>query len=203
MSWLLKKNSAPNSQTLPDLILTGKKVYLRPPRRSDWKEWGDIRRKNQVRLKPFEPSWPPNCLSADFFRRRLARQTRDWNEDRSYSFLICKSADASLIGGININNVIRGAAQFASLGYWIDAEHEGQGYMKESILLAVHYCFQSLDLHRVHAACIPGNDRSQNLLLSCGFKKEGYAEKYLKIDGKWQDHILYGICKERFSFSPS
>lgn len=194
MDWVFKKSE----NRMPDFMIAGEKVYLRPPHLSDWENWADVRRKNRMHLKPFEPTWPPNCLSEDFFKRRLARQTREWLGDSSYSFLILKTSDAKLIGGMNINNVVRGAAQFASLGYWIDKNHEGRGMMKESIRLTLQYCFRDLGLHRVHASCIPDNERSKNLLIKCGFKEEGYAENYLKIDGKWQDHILFGTCAENF-----
>ena len=154
-----------------------------------------------MRLKPFEPSWPPDCLSKDFFKRRLKRQERDWQNDRGKSFLVFKASDVSLIGGININNIQRGAAQYATLGYWIDKDHEGQGYMSEALQITLKYCFTHLNLHRVHASCILRNERSKKLLLNNGFVEEGQAKNYLKIDGHWQDHILFGCCIENFNMS--
>lgn len=195
MIWSPKKSD----EALPDIILSGERIYLSPPKLEDWQEWADIRRKNQMRLKPFEPTWPPRCLSHDFFVKRLNRQIHDWNTDRAQSFLIFDAPSAKLIGGININQINRGAAQNASLGYWIDGDHEGQGLMRETIQTILHYCFTNLQLHRVHASCILENDSSRNVLIKCGFTEEGLAKKYLKIDGRWQDHYLFGICKEDFS----
>lgn len=187
-----------SEQKLPDIELKGKRICMRPPRLSDWKQWADVRRQNTAHLKPFEPSWPQNCLSEDFFKRRLARQTREWMNGRSQSFLIFRNTNSTLIGGMNINQIIRGASQSTSLGYWISKDYEGRGLMKEAIQLTLHYCFTTLQLHRVNACCIPQNERSKYLLLSCGFEEEGYAKSYLKINGFWQDHILFGYCANNF-----
>lgn len=92
-----------------------------------------------------------------------------------------------------MNNVVRGSAQFASLGYWIDKNHEGQERMSEAMDATLAFCFDALKLERVHAATLPENTRSQQLLERFGFEKEGFAPKYLRINNKRQDHILYGL----------
>lgn len=194
MIWSLKKSDT----ALPDFLLSSERLYLRPPRSGDWQEWARVRSKNQLRLKPFEPSWPINCLSHDFFLKRLNRQIFDWKCDNAQSFLIFDASSAKLIGGININNICRGASQSASLGYWIDATYEGNGYMKETIQTILKYCFTEMNLHRVHASCIIKNERSRYLLLKSGFTEEGFAKKYLQIDGIWQDHYLFGLCREDY-----
>ncbi len=191
----------PKDDTFSSLTLQGDKIFMRAPKLEDWKDWSAVRAKNQMRLKPYEPSWAPDSLSQDFFRRRYQRQKHDWLSDRHYPLLIFNKEEKSLIGGMNINNVCRGAAQFASLGYWIDHEHEGRGLMSEALQLTLELCFSHLNLHRVQASCLPQNKRSKNLLLKNGFVKEGFAKNYLRIDGRWQDHILFGACHEDFYMS--
>lgn len=188
MIWA-QKRSTPVS--FPPLRLEGCRVMLRPPVREDWVQWSRVRTKNNAFLKPFEPASDEGSLTLQSFERRLLQQMQSWAQGRSCSFLIFKNSD--LIGGMNINGIMRGAAQHASLGYWIDEGHQGQGYMAESLQLALEFCFHSLVLHRVHAACIPHNHRSANLLLRAGFQEEGFAEKYIEIDGLWQDHRLFGL----------
>jgi ribosomal-protein-alanine N-acetyltransferase len=70
--------------------------------------------------------------------------------------------------------------------------------MTEALALALDFSFQRLKLHRVEAACLPGNEASRGLLMKLGFREEGYAKKYLCIDGKWQDHVLFGILREEW-----
>jgi [ribosomal protein S5]-alanine N-acetyltransferase len=176
---------------IPEIILSSKNVLVRPPSLNDENAWINVRTKNKARLKPFEPTWANDALTADFFKRKLARQTHDWLRDQNYAFLIF-TKQSDLIGGININHVSRGAAQFASLGYWIDSDHEGKGAMRRALELVIEFAFDDLRLHRMNAATLIHNDRSRNLLLRLGFSEEGRAANYIQIDGAWQDHILFG-----------
>ena len=118
--------------------------------------------------------------------------------DRAYSFLIFKIEDNTLLGGINIGNVRRGVSQSASLGYWIGEKYSRNGYMKEALKLLIPSLFVDLRLNRIEAATLEENIASKNLLKKIGFKKEGVLRKYLKINGTWRDHILYGLLENDF-----
>ena len=176
----------------PEIILKSDRIFMRPPQMTDWSQWAEVRGKNKDHIQPFEPRWAENALDEDFFERRIHRQAREWQAGRANAFVIFKN-DHQLIGGMNINNICRGAAQYAALGYWIDQNHEGQGCMREALELTLKYCFKDLGLHRVNASCLPHNTRSKKTLLNAGFKEEGFAEKYLQINGEWQDHELFGL----------
>lgn len=164
----------------------------------DWPQWAKVRGANKDRLKPYEPLWAERSLDEDFFQKRLARQLREWEQGHARPFLIFKNDHHNLIGGININHICRGAAQYASLGYWIDRGHEGQGFMREALDMTLHYCFTGMQLHRINAACLPENLRSHTLLKNAGFNEEGFAPRYLHINGKWRDHVLFGLCAEDY-----
>ena len=176
-------------------------VFLRPAIPQDCEEWISVRRRNQVYLTPYEPTWPSDALTQEFFMRRVMRLSRDWQEDRAYSFLIFDQDDTGLIGGININNVTRGPAQYATLGYWIDQDRQGQGYMRQAGFEVLRFSFEKLRLGRMNAACMPHNLRSKNLLLKLGFTEEGFARRYLQINGNREDHVLFGLNREDFSGS--
>ena len=174
--------------------LETERIYLRPPMDADNVLWRELRRRNQVYLQPFEPTWPENALLDSFFRRRLRYQQKEWLNDRNYSLLVF-TRDDLMIGGMNINNVSRGAAQFASLGYWIDKDHQNQGYMKDVLQLTLSFCFSFLRLERVNAATLPDNTASQRVLQRAGFIEEGFAKAYIQINGIRQDHVLFGLNK--------
>lgn len=194
MIWAGKKEQT--TPSLPGMALEGFRVVVRPCRNTDYSEWQRVRSRNMDRLKTFEPTWMMDALTQDFFSRRLHRHARDWVEDRAYCFLIFDKQEDRLIGGINLNHICRGAAQNASLGYWIDETYEGQGYMAEAGRLVIGYAFDTLKLHRINAACLPDNQRSKNLLARLGFEEEGFAKNYFKINGKWRDHTLFGLVKK-------
>jgi ribosomal-protein-alanine N-acetyltransferase len=175
--------------------VTGKGVYLRAPAAADFNEWAALREKSRGFLTPWEPIWPADDLTRAAFRRRLRRYAEDQRNDLAYSFLIFRD-DHMLVGGLTLANVRRGVAQAGSIGYWVGAPYARQGYMTEAVRALIPFCFGTLKLHRLEAACIPTNEPSIALLEKTGFRREGYARKYLCINGIWQDHLLYARLKE-------
>lgn len=184
---------AKEEHLLPLILLEGFRVTLRPPREPDATEFLAVRARNKNYLKPFEPQWPSDALTRDFFLRRLQKQARNWGGDKGNYFLIRKKDDASIIGGMNVNGIRRGAFPHASLGYWIDQNHQGRGYMSEAMRLIIRYGFENLRLHCIIAASLAHNMRSRKLLIRAGFHEEGLVKKYLQIDGRKQDHVLYRL----------
>jgi len=175
--------------------LTGKRVFLRPPKRRDALKWQKLRMSSKSFLVPWEPSWDASSCSRRAYLRYFKNSNYLANMDRAYSFLIFKTDDKTLLGGINIGNVRRGVSQSASLGYWIGEKHSRNGYMKEALKLLIPSLFVDLRLNRIEAATLEENIASKNLLKKIGFKKEGVLRKYLKINGTWRDHILYGLLE--------
>lgn len=167
------------------------------PRVSDWQEWARLREESREYLVPWEPAWAPDALSKSAFRRRLRHQKIGWRDDECYSFLIFQRETDRMVGGISLSNVRRGVSQSGSLGYWMGRRHAGRGFMTESVGRLVKFAFSDLRLHRVEAACLPHNDASRAVLEKCGFQREGVATGYLRINGRWQDHLLYANLVDR------
>lgn len=176
--------------------LNGGKVYLRSPTERDWRAYVEVRAASRKFLEPWEPTWPPDALGREAYFRRLNRYAADWRDGEGHSFFIFGNDDDALLGGISMSNVRRGVAQCGTLGYWIGEPHARQGYMNEALRLIIEFCFGQLGLHRIEAACLPHNDASQKLLQRADFTQDGYARKYLKIRGEWQDHLLYSLLAE-------
>lgn len=183
---------------LADNRLVADQVYLRPPTLKDWPQWEAVRGSSRAFLEPWEPVWPDDALTKPHFQRRLRRQLAEWRGDQACAFLIFRLSDDQLVGGITIANIRRGVAQMATVGYWIGAPFARHGYMTEALIAACGFGFNQVKLHRVEAACLPHNAASRGLLEKVGFEREGYAKRYLKIAGAWQDHLLFGMSRERF-----
>lgn len=96
-----------------------------------------------------------------------------------------------ILGALNLNNIVRGSAESASLGYWVDESSGGRGVATAAVSLAVRHAFDVSGLHRVEAGTLVGNTRSQRVLEKNGFTRYGLAPKYLNINGVWQDHVLF------------
>jgi ribosomal-protein-alanine N-acetyltransferase len=174
----------------------GEGVILRTPQVTDYSEWADLRELSRDFLTPWEPTWPADDLSRSAFRRRIRRYAEDLRTDQSYAFLIVRSSDDTLVGGLTLANIRRGVAQAGSLGYWMGRPYARQGYMTAAVRAVIPFAFATLRLHRLEAACIPTNAASIRLLENTGFVREGYARDYLCINGIWQDHLLYGRLQD-------
>ncbi len=182
-----------DAPSAPPLI--GRRITLRPPRQGDWREWADLRLFSRDFLTPWEPAWPSEALTKATFRHRLRRNSRDWRNDQAYAFFLFRQDDDALIGGMTLSGLRRGVTQGGSLGYWIGRPHARQGYMSEAVSCVLDFAFDSLGLHRVEAACLIHNDASRRLLTRSGFTHEGVGRGYLRIDGAWQDHMLFAILR--------
>ncbi len=180
----------------PTPSVAGEGVLLRMPQLTDHSEWAALREQSRDFLTPWEPTWPEDDLSRGAFRRRIRRYVEDLRTDQGYAFLIFRSSDDVLVGGLTLANIRRGVAQAGSLGYWMGAPYARQGCMTAAVRAIIPFAFSTLHLHRLEAACIPTNAGSIRLLEKTGFVREGYARHYLCIDGLWQDHLLYGRLKD-------
>ena len=174
-------------------IIQGVRVYLRPPQPGDWAEWAQLRAESRTFLTPWEPTWAPDELTRNAYRRRLRRYGRDAREGLGYAFFVFHRGDDQLLGGMTLSNVRRGVTQSCSLGYWMGQHHAGQGHMTDAVRAVLRLVFIDLGLHRLEAACLPSNERSKGVLRRVGFSEEGLARQYLKINGAWRDHVLFAL----------
>ena len=181
-------------------VLLGPNVTLRAPRPSDYMAWRTLRRESRDFLKPWEPRWSEADLSHRVFASRMKRGREEAKAGTDYSFFIFVRDEGRelLVGGLTLSNIRRRAAQFVTLGYWMGREYAGRGLMTEAVGVVLPFVFDTLGLHRIHAAFLPSNAASRRVLEKNGFKEEGFAENYLQIDGKWCDHVLFGLTRERY-----
>ncbi len=175
------------------LRIAGEGIVLRPPRAQDYAEWRELRAISRDFLQPWEPTWPADDLSRAAFRRRLSAYGRDREAGVAYPFFVFRTSDETLTGGITLSNIRRGVAQMGSVGYWCGQPFVRQGQTLAAVRALTLFAFRSLALHRLEAACLPHNEPSRRLLNRAGFQEEGLAQAYLKINGVWRDHVLFGL----------
>ena len=170
-------------------------MTLRPLRRSDVGAWRDARRRNAVWLLPWDATVPPGVEArATSFRTLTRRLSRAARAGTTFPFAV--EVDGRFVGQVSVNNIVRGSAQFASLGYWIDQQYAGRGVMPRAVAMAIDHCFTTAGLHRVEIAIRPENTNSLRVVEKLGLSEFGFAPRFLHIDGDWRDHRLYAITKE-------
>ncbi|MGD9868643.1 MAG: GNAT family N-acetyltransferase [Hyphomicrobiales bacterium] len=177
-------------------VIFGDEVMLRAPLMSDYGQWAELRSRSREFLTPWEPTWAASELTRGSFRRRLRYYARDMREDLGYAFFVFSRSGGLLLGGLTLSNVRRGVAQAGTLGYWVGAPHARKGHMSDALRAFAPFAFESLRLHRIEAACLPHNKASIRLLEKTGFRREGLAQQYLKINGLWQDHVLFALLED-------
>jgi ribosomal-protein-alanine N-acetyltransferase len=149
-------------------------------------------------LEPFEPERDEAYYTLAGQRQMLAKAAADRSAGASYSFAIVERTSGAIVGTITLSMVVRAAWQNAMLGYWIAQAAGGHGYATAAVGRAVGFAFDDhgLGLHRVQAGVMPQNGRSIRVLEKNGFRREGLAERYLRIAGRWEDHLLFALTAE-------
>ena len=176
------------------VYIEGRHVRLRPPVAADYVRWSALRGDSRQHLMPWEPTWAADELSRAAYRRRLRRYQQAERDGTGFMFFVFDRKSNEVAGGCQLSNVRQGVAQSAAtLGYWMGKKFAGQGLMSDAVVTLVRHAFDRLGFNRIEAACLPANAASRRVLTKSGFTAEGTARKYLKINGEWQDHLLFAI----------
>jgi len=180
--------------------LRGPRVLLRPLRAEDFDAWSEVR----IRSRDWLVRWEPQPLAGYVdiaqdrraFASRCNIRDREWQLGNAYGFGLF--VGQSFAGEVNISQVQRGPFQNAYLGYWIDEAQAGRGYMPEAVAVLLGFVFDELNLHRLQISIIPRNTASRRVVEKLGLRDEGTAQRYLEINGVWEDHVRYAITAEEW-----
>lgn len=182
--------------------LSGPRIELRPLEGGDFELWRTVRERSREWLEPWEPlpepTSPDPATDADAFRARCGAWERQRHFDTAYGYGMFLH-EGPFIGEVSLGSVQRGPFQSAFVGYWVDAEHAGQGYVPEGVAVILRHGFEELGLHRVEAAIVPRNVASRRVMDKLGLREEGLAERFLQIRGVWEDHVRYAITIEEWN----
>ena len=156
----------------------------------------ELRRRNEVFLRPLEPLRPDGFLTPASQRADLEWSLRQRKAGLAYAFGIFEAGSGRLAGRTTLSNIVRAAWQNCTLGYYVDEARNGRGYATEAVRLATGFAFERAGLHRVQAGIMPGNIASIRVVERNGFRLEGLARRYLQIAGVWEDHNIYAVTSE-------
>lgn len=181
------------------LELTGRRIVLRTLDESDYDRWHEVRVRCRDWLLPWEPrprGAPPPAEDRASFAARCAIRDRERQLGTGYGFGIFVSG--VLAGEITLSSVQRGPFQSGFVGYWIDQAMAGQGYVPEAVVLTLQFSFEALGLHRVEISIIPRNRPSRRVVEKLNLRLEGTSERFLEIDGRWEDHLRFAMTTEEW-----
>ncbi len=147
---------------------------------------------NRDYLAPWSPLQNEALLTEAGQREVLARDLARYGDGAMLPLAILDSGGA-VCGRINLNTIVRGAFQNATVGYWVSQDRAGRGLASAAVADVIKIAFGDLGLHRLDASTLLHNTPSQRVLARSGFRPFAVAEAYLKIAGRWQDHILFQL----------
>lgn len=178
-------------------------VGLRPPRLRDGAAWSSTRLRNQEWLEQWEPTsalawgdrhartaWNPLCTAL----RRAGRA------GTMLPFVI--TYGGRFVGQVNASNVVHGALRSCTIGYWVDSAVAGRGIVPTAVAMVVDHCFGPVGLHRVEIDIRPENAASLRVVEKLGFRREGYYERFLDINGGWRDHVAFAMTVDELGGRP-
>lgn len=170
-------------------------VVLRPLTRRDKDAWRETRQRNAEWLRPWDATVPPGGVarpaSYGVLVRRLTQLAR-----QGTTFPFALEVDGRFAGQVTVNNIVRGSAQFASMGYWLDQRVAGRGVMPLAVAMAIDHCFFTAGLHRIEVCVRPENTNSLRVVEKLELREIGLAPRFLHIDGEWRDHRIYAVTRE-------
>ena len=176
--------------------LSSERIFIRPMELADAPAQLEVRLRNRDFFQTWEPLRPESHWTLVAQEADIRNAACNWEEDRGYGFGVFLKETGAFIGRVNLANLVRGAWQNATTGYWMDAQHNGKGYATEALKLALQFAFEHAKLHRVQAGVIPRNIGSIRVVEKAGMRFEGLSLRYLKINDVWEDHNIYAITLE-------
>lgn len=184
-----------DTESLGTVSVIGPRVMLRSFRPTDAEILQELERRNRYAFAAVMPPRDDDYFTLRAAARRIERDQALWRADQAYAFAIV--FEGQLVGRVALSNVVRGAWQNATLGYWVDVPFQRQGLATEAVSGVVLAAFRHMALHRLQAAVMPRNLASIAVVRRCGFYMEGLAPKYLNIHGKWEDHYIFSrTCED-------
>ena len=181
-------------------MLSGRRIVLRPLAPTDWDAWREVRKRCHDWLVKWEPRAAAGHPDPTEDRRAFVARcgARDRERELGSGFGFGVFVDGRFAGEINLNTIQRGPFQNAYIGYWMDEAMAGRGYIPEAVAVVLQFAFEEIGLHRVQISVIPRNRPSRRVMEKLHLRDEGVAQRYLEINGAWEDHIRFAITREEW-----
>lgn len=168
-------------------------LAIRPLTLADVPEFTEVLNASRAHLAPWDPIRDESFYTADG-QHKIIDDVLRAGTGLPHVILV----DGAIAGRVNLQNIVRGPFQSCSLGYWVSPAHTGRGVASFAVDALLRKAFVDYDLHRVEAATLLHNVRSQRVLAKHGFERFGMAPRYLQIAGDWQDHYLFQVLAENW-----
>lgn len=172
----------------------GEQIVLRPFRMRDQEAFLQARWRDRAWLTPWDPTSPDGQPSSTSYREMVRRQRSRARAKESLAFLI--ESRGQIVGQINGNSIVWGAARSFSAGYWVSSMAAGRWIAPTAVAVLGDYGFGALGLHRLELGIRPENAASIAVARKLAMREEGTRPNFLHIDGAWRYHRIFALTTE-------
>lgn len=157
----------------------------------------DYYKRNDALFTPLDPQRPSNFYTLSYHRMSLDYDDEEWVRGRGLKlWVFTKEEPEKIIGMVSFSSIVGGSVSSAFLAYKLDQDYLNKGYITEAIAMGIKVIFDVYKLNRIDVAVLPRNKPSLRVMEKLGFTREGFSEKYLEINGVWEDHVRFGMVND-------
>jgi len=178
----------------PHTRIETERLTLRRYRVDDAVRYYELGLRNREHLARYEADNPiRHLVTVDDAVTLLAAFAEAWDAGESYFLGIFLKGSGTLIGQIYVGATKPALPDYA-VGYIIDLEHQGKGYVTEAVQRVTRWLFEGLGTHRIHIECDDTNTRSAAVAERCGFEQEAHLrENKRRPDGTITGTLIFGL----------
>ncbi|WP_346849023.1 MULTISPECIES: GNAT family protein [unclassified Clostridium] len=153
--------------------------------------------RNREFFSQVEPQREDEFYTVDFQTEEL-RGDFKYIQDRIFLrlWVFNKGNYDKIVGQVTFYNIVPYAFLSCHIGYKSDKDVASKGIMTEAVKAGIKIMFEEYGMHRIEAYALPNNKASIRVLEKLGFIYEGMANKFLEVNGKWEDHLHYALINE-------
>lgn len=119
-----------------------------------------------------------------------------YRDNLAFRWGITLKGETSIIGTIGYNNYIK--KHRANIGYDLKPEYWNRGYMTEALAEVIKYGFNQLEINRIEAEVMQGNEFSERLLYKLNFVHEGVLRHWMFWNDKYYDLSMFALLREDY-----
>lgn len=177
------------------------RLFLRPYQPGDGILYYQTSQRNKKHLAQYESG---NVLmlidSEEEAERAIERLIASWDAGEAFFLGAFLKETGEFVAQIYIGLSNRQLPEY-ELGYIVDVDHEGKGFITEATVAALRFVFEQLGAQRIRLECDDTNLRSRKVAERCGFVQEGHIrENRRNVDGSISGTLHYGLLRSEFHF---
>ena len=173
------------------IILESQRLILTVPAPHMAKDILKFYVRNEEHLRQWEDRKSPGFYTVRGQKILIKYEQRKQADSSGIDFWIKKKNSPQLIGKVSVFGMIGGNFSCCIIGYKLDKDHVGFGYMTEALYRVTEFLFDEVNIRRIEINILPENQRSINVVRRLGFELEGEIKEYIHINGEWRDHLRF------------